>query len=791
MGGVTTIMEHTPTNQAGGQLDADVYEHLERTSEAVFALDTEFRFTYLNGKASALLDRDPDELIGELVWDEFPAALSSTFQREYERAFEEDEHVRFTEYYGPLGRWFEVDAYPAETSLTVYFRDVTDRRNREERLERQRDRLDILETFTQVISEVSSASEDAISRAHIEQLVCSRLVETTPLNFAWIGRVDGDDIEPSAWAGAEHGYLDEASFSIDPEKETGRGPAGRAVSEREVQITADIEQCDAWEPWREAALERGYRACACVPLEYRGSNYGVLCLYSDSVGAFGTEDGPTNSLQQLGDAITHAIDTVERRQEERELKRRREEFSTFVDDVEEYAIFRLDPDGHVASWNRGAEDIKGYSESEVLGRHFSIFYTEEDAEDGHPEEMLAEARRTGQAKDEAWRVRKDGERFWASVTVSALTDEDGTCRGFVKVVRDMTDRRRRERRLEAVFNRTFQFMGLMEPDGTVLKVNDAATEFAGADRSELVGKRFWEAPWWDANAETVDGLKDAIRWASAGDFVRYEASGRDPKTGEELVVDFSITPVRDERGEVVLLVPEGRDVTDRKQHERDLRRERERLEFMNRILRHNLLNGLNVVSARAEILEDFVEGPGRDHLVTVRNRVEEMVDLVETMRTFTKAIVDSESHELVPKPLGKTLVRELERLDDDYADVVVSTDGAIPDVEVMADDLLSQVFENVLSNAVQHNDKAVPRVTVGVERRDDDTVSVRIADNGPGIPDEEKRRIVEKGIEGLSTPGSGFGLYLVKELVDSYGGGVDVTDNDPEGAIFTITFQTA
>jgi sensor histidine kinase regulating citrate/malate metabolism len=70
-------------------------------------------------------------------------------------------------------------------------------------------------------------------------------------------------------------------------------------------------------------------------------------------------------------------------------------------------------------------------------------------------------------------------------------------------------------------------------------------------------------------------------------------------------------------------------------------------------------------------------------------------------------------------------------------------------------------------------------------------VAVRVADNGPGIPDEEKRRIVEKGIEGLSTPGSGFGLYLGKELVDSYGGGVDVTDNDPEGAIFTITFQTA
>ncbi|QIB74090.1 PAS domain S-box protein [Halogeometricum borinquense] len=774
------------TRRGGDRLDADIYEHLERISDAVFAVDPDFHFTYLNSKATELLDRDADELIGETIWDEFPDAIGSTFQEQYERAFEEKEPVTFTEYYTPLDKWFEVSAYPSETGLTVYFRDVTDRRKREERLERQQDRLDILETFTQVISEVSSASENAVSRDHIEQLVCNRLIETTPLRFVWVGRVDGDDIEPSAWAGAEQGSLEE----LPDDKMIGRGPAKRAAAENEVQITSSIEDSSGWEQWRAEALEHGFNACACVPLEYRGANYGVLCLYSDRKGAFGTQDGPTESLQQLGDAVTHAIDTVERRQEERELKRRREEFSTFVEDVEEYAIFRLDADGHIASWNRGAEDIEGYKESEVLGEHFSLFYTESEIEDGHPSEVLETARRDGQCKDEGWRVRKDGSQFWASVTLTALKDEDGSCRGFVKVIRDMTERKRRERRLDAVFNRTFQLMGLMKPDGTVLKVNDAAIEFSGVEREKLVGKHLWEETWWDANQENVDEMKDAIRLASTGEFVRYEVTGEDPDTGEEFVMDFSITPVTDERGEVVLLVPEGRDITERKQRERELRRERKRLEFMNRILRHNLLNGLNVVSARSEILQDFVDDAGRSHLTTVRERVGEMVDLVETMRSFTKAIVDSESHELKLKPLGKVLVRELERLDDDNDEVMITTDGAIPDVVVVADDLLPQVFENVLSNAVQHNDKAVPRVSVSVEQRGDGAVAVRIADNGPGIPDEEKQRIVEKDVEGLATPGSGFGLYLVKELVDSYGGTIDVSDNDPEGAVFTITLQT-
>ncbi|MDS0292931.1 PAS domain S-box protein [Halogeometricum luteum] len=777
------------TRRSAGEFETDVREHLERVSDAVFTVDADYRFTYLNEKAAALLDRGRDELVGAAVADAFPDAEAAPFLGECERAFAEGKPTTFTDYYAPLQKWFEADVYPADGSVTVYFNDVTDRRRREERLERQRDRLDILETFTQVITEVSGASEDAISRAHVEQLVCSRLVETTPLTFAWIGRIDGDTVVPSAWAGAEHGYLSESSFSIDAEEATGRGPVGRAIRRNEVQITANIESDDAWGPWREAALERGFESCVCVPLEYRGSNYGVLVLYSEREGAFGGEDGPKDPLQQLGDAVAHAIDTVERRREERELKRRREEFSTFVKDVEEYSIFRLDPDGHVASWNRGAEEIKGYEESEVLGKHFSIFYPE-DTEDGYPSELLERARTEGQVKTEGWRVRKDGTRFWALVSITALTGDGGACRGFVKVVRDMTDRKRRERRLDAVFNRTFQFMGLMDPDGTVVKVNDAATEFAGTDREELIGKRFWEAPWWDASEDTIAGLRDAIRWAAAGEFVRYEATGADPRTGEELVLDFSITPVTDEMGEVVLLVPEGRDITERKQRERELRQERERLEFMNRILRHNLLNGLNVVSARAEILEDFVDEPGRTHLSTVRGRIEEMVDLVETMRSFTKAIVHSEAHELEPKPLGKTLVRELERIDDDNEHVVVSTERPIPDVDVLADDLLPQVFENLLTNAVQHNDKAVPRVAVDVEECSDGMVAVRIEDNGPGVPDKEKRHIVEKGVEGLSTPGSGFGLYLVKELVDSYGGTIDVSDNDPTGAVFTIVLQT-
>ena len=124
-----------------------------------------------------------------------------------------------------------------------------------------------------------------------------------------------------------------------------------------------------------------------------------------------------------------------------------ERFRLLVESVRDYAIFMLDADGHIASWNVGAERIKGYTEEEILGRHFSVFYTEEARAKRHPQHELEIATETGRYEEEGWRLRKDGTRFWANVVITALFDEDGTLRGFGKVTRDMTERREAEERL--------------------------------------------------------------------------------------------------------------------------------------------------------------------------------------------------------------------------------------------------------------------------------------------------------------------------------------------------------
>lgn len=132
---------------------------------------------------------------------------------------------------------------------------------------------------------------------------------------------------------------------------------------------------------------------------------------------------------------------TERRHAEHQIRESEERFRLLVEGVKDYALFQLDPGGHVMSWNAGAERLKGYSAKEIIGKHFAVFYPLADVQSGKPAEKLAEAERKGQSRDEGWRTRKDGSRFWASVVITALRNARGDLQGFAKLTRDMTEQR--------------------------------------------------------------------------------------------------------------------------------------------------------------------------------------------------------------------------------------------------------------------------------------------------------------------------------------------------------------
>lgn len=227
------------------------------------------------------------------------------------------------------------------------------------------------------------------------------------------------------------------------------------------------------------------------------------------------------------------------------------------------------------------------------------------------------------------------------------------------------------------------------------------------------------------------------------------------------------------------------------EREARLREERDILEFVNRTLRHDLVGDISLVQARLRMLDrkvTFHDDSHAEHLRVALDRTTQMDEFVQTMRTYMESVMN-EDHSLEAVDLGPILEEHVESFRAAYPDLSVEC-GDVPAVAVEADDLLDRVFDNLLTNAVEHNDSPAPMVTVEVELHEE-VVTVRIADNGPGISDDRRESIFEKGERGSGSDGDGFGLYLVKDVVESYGGAIRVSDNDPHGTVFELDLPLA
>ena len=218
--------------------------------------------------------------------------------------------------------------------------------------------------------------------------------------------------------------------------------------------------------------------------------------------------------------------------------------------------------------------------------------------------------------------------------------------------------------------------------------------------------------------------------------------------------------------------------------------EREKLALLNRIVRHDIGNDLQIIAGMTDHLETNVDEEGQEYLERVQRTTEEAIQLTEQVRAFVASLGEADGSELRRVSLQRVLETQIDNTREIYRKATVELDGEIPDVAVHADELLSTVFHNLLSNAIEHSDRDEPHVEVSATSTDE-TIAVTIADDGPGIPPDDRDRLRDVADVPNRQDDGGLGLYIVSMLVDRYGGEVTIADREPRGTAVTVALPIA
>jgi PAS domain S-box-containing protein len=325
----------------------------------------------------------------------------------------------------------------------------------------------------------------------------------------------------------------------------------------------------------------------------------------------------------------------------------RERFELFVRAVTDYAIYMLDPDGRVANWNSGAERLKGYSEAEVIGSHYSRFFTPKDRAAGKPATALRTAAETGRWEDEGWRMRKDGSCFWALAVLDAIRSSGGELEGYVKITRDMTDHRaaqqalaESERRFRRLVASVIDYaLFTLDLDGNIDSWNPGAERLKGYSVDEVIGRHFSIFYTPEARA-TGDPERALTRVRRDG---RFESEGwRVRKDGTRFWANAVIDAIRDEDSQLIGFTKITRDITERRalDQAREQLYQAQKLESIGQLtggVAHDFNNLLTAVGGSHALLRPMVHDPrGQKLLDTAERAVARGAKLTQQLLAFAR-----------------------------------------------------------------------------------------------------------------------------------------------------------
>ncbi|WP_440988563.1 PAS domain S-box protein [Haloarchaeobius baliensis] len=710
---------------------------LERIDEAYLSFDTDWNFTYINERGAEILGASPDDLVGENVWEVFPEATDHAYYDEYTDAIETGEPVSFEEYYEPLDLWTSNRAYPTEDGLSVFFHDITERKRYEEMLpgllQTTRDMMQA-DGPEEIAEQLVAATEDLLS------------LDLSVVRFHEVG---GDELVPIEGTAA----LAE-TVGDRPVYDVGEGGPG-AVFESGAATYRDQVDVD------------GIDAVLYLPL----GEHGTLSAGVGDGEELGGVEKQTAEL--LAANATTALDRTERRE-------RLELFERVIESVEDM-LYVLDADGQFVYVSEPFVEFTGYEREELVGATPAVVVDRETLERGRA--VVAELRRS----DERSRTiqteieTSDGERRPVEVDVALLPNDTDADPGTVAVVRDVSALQETQQRL-AIENDRFRYLFDHIPDalveftfdGTepvVESVNPAFERTFGISAGHAVGESLNDLIVPKQYHDQAKQLDESIV-AGAVETKEVERS-TSTGVGHFLFRGVSFGTDANRRGFCIYT-----DISDQKERE-------SRLEVLHTVLRHNLRTEMNLIVGYAEQLQRrYDDDPVL--LDAIRREANQVADLSDTARRVERALDRDDDHLAVTDVTRYVAeAAETARKRFPHADLTVSTPES---ATAVADRRLVFALSNAIENAVDHNDSEHPSVDVSVERTDEE-VEIRVADDGPGIPKQERDLVTgERDITQLQH-GSGLGLWAINWIVESFGGSL-AFETSEKGSVVVLRLRT-
>ena len=499
-------------------------------------------------------------------------------------------------------------------------------------------------------------------------------------------------------------------------------------------------------------------------------------------------------------------DITEARQAETEWKRTETRFQALFNSAADL-IFVIDPEGKILQTNRYACEHSGYEEHEIVGSNIKKFFTRESQDTCDCN--FPGLRERGYNRADIEFVCKDGHIIQMECVATGVPDEDGCFTSFLIIQRDVTERLREARKLEeserhfrAIFNSTFQFIGLLDPKGTILEANQTALDFINCTNADVVGKPFWDTPWWTHSPRLQKRLKEGIVEAARGKLVRFEGEYLGQE-GRRIVIDFSLKPVMNKQGEVVLIIPEGRDISERVLAEEEAQRMQQesahvmRLSTMGEMasgMAHELNQPLTALisycGTALKLAQDVPSLPAEymDTLERASEQAHRAGDVIRHLREFVSKGNNNKTRVVLDELIQGVIDFTSWDLRDSDIQVAFQPDNRAH--EVCVDKIqIEQVLINLVRNGIEAiKDAGISggQVDIATRLTADGSIKISVADNGPGI-DASMSDSLFQPYQTSKETGMGMGLSISRSIMEAHNGKLWTDKQRQKGALFCMS----